>query len=120
MAAQRIGGTAFLRVDGAQIPIRGDWTYRANKIKRESIAGQDGVHGYTEMPVVPGMKGKVTDLGGISTQALHALKPAVITLELNNGKVITGIDGWVVGEIESASADGSYDLEWGFMDCIEL
>jgi hypothetical protein len=120
MAGQRIGGTLFLMVNGIQYPARGSWEYSPTSSEKTGVAGQDGVHGYTEKPSVPSMKGDVSDFGGISIQALQTLPIAVATLELANGKNVIGVDGWVKGTITSNTEDGKYSLELEFVKVIEL
>lgn len=119
MAGQRIGGTLYLMINGVQYPARGSWEYTPNLTARSGIAGQDGVHGYTERPVVPAMKGEVSDFGGISIQALQQSAITVATLSLANGKVVMGYDGWVKGLVTSTTEDGKYTLELEFTRAIE-
>ena len=119
MAGQRLGGTLFLMINGVQYPARGAWDYSPTLTGRTGIAGQDGVHGYTERPVVPAMKGEVSDFGGISIQSLQQSAISVATLSLANGKVVMGYDGWVKGLVTSATEDGKYMLELEFTRVIE-
>jgi hypothetical protein len=119
MAGQRIGGTLFLMINGVQYPARGSWEYTPTMSERTGIAGQDGVHGYTEKPTVPSMKGDVSDFGGISIQALQQSTVSVATLSLANGKVVVGHDGWVKGAITSHTEDGKYSLDLEFTRVIE-
>lgn len=119
MAGQRIGGTLFLMINGVQYPARGAWEYTPTMSERTGQAGQDGVHGYTEKPTVPSMKGDVSDFGGISIQALQQSQVSVATLSLANGKVIIGYDGWVKGAITSHTEDGKYSLDLEFVRIIE-
>lgn len=51
--AQRIAGIAFLKVDGNQYPLRGSFTVTPSVIERAGIAGQDYIHGYSELPQSP-------------------------------------------------------------------
>ena len=57
MACRRIAGVAYIFVDGAQYPLRGDLTVSIDTIEREGVAGMDGVHGFTETPRVPWIEG---------------------------------------------------------------
>ena len=51
--AQRIAGVAYVKVDGTQYPLRGNFTVSPSNVERQMLAGQDGVHGYSEIPRVP-------------------------------------------------------------------
>jgi hypothetical protein len=119
MAGQRLGGTLFLMINGVQYPARGSWEYTPTLSQRAGIAGQDGVHGYIERPIVPAMKGEVSDFGGISIQALQQSQVSVATLSLANGKVVIGYDGWVKGLVTSTTEDGKYSLELEFTRVVE-
>lgn len=118
--SQRLGGTLFLMINGVQYPARGSWEYSPTPTEKTGQAGQDAVHGYTEKPRVPGMKGDVSDFGGISIQRLQQVDIAVATLNLANGKVVIGYDGWVKGEITSSTEEGKYNLELEFIKVIEM
>ena len=50
--AIRFAGIAFLSVDGRQYQLRGNFTVSPSPVERTMIAGQDGVHGYQELPRV--------------------------------------------------------------------
>jgi Phage tail tube protein len=120
MAGQRIGGTLYLMINGVQYPARGAWEYTPTVSQRTGVAGQDGVHGYIERPIVPSVKGDVSDFGGISIQALQQSAISVATLALANGKVVIGSDGWVKGLVTSTTEDGKYTLEIEFTSVAEL
>jgi hypothetical protein len=117
--ANRIGGTCFLKINGAMYPVKGNWAYSPTPTKKTGVAGQDAVHGFTEAPRVPYMKGDVSDFGGISVTALQNATIALATLELANGKVVTGQDGWVADEIEVNTEEGKYELKLEFQQMTE-
>lgn len=119
MAAQRVGGIAYFKIDGAQYSIKGKFEIMPFKTKKTSFIAQDGVVGFTETPVTPGMKGTITDLGGVSVSALQNLEGSTMTLEQNNGKVWVLSDGWCEGEITVGTEEGTYDAEFRGMDMQE-
>jgi hypothetical protein len=120
MAAERVAGVCYFKIAGAQYPLKGKFEYSPQMTIKEAIVGQDGVHGYKEMPRAPGMKAMLTDLGGISITKLMALKGVTFTSELANGKIIILRDGWVEGDTSVNSEDGSYDVEFKGKACQEL
>lgn len=119
MAAQRIGGIAYFKIGGAQYSIKGKFEVMPNSTKKTGVVGQDGPQGFSEMPILPGFKGTITDLGGVSVQALQNLENEVITLEQNNGKTWILTDGWLEGEISVNTEEGSYDAEFRGMSMNE-
>ena len=65
--AQRIAGTAFLKVDGNMLPLRGNFTVSPSAVERTFLAGQDYVHGYQELPRVPWIEGDVSSTPDVSS-----------------------------------------------------
>ena len=63
--AQRIAGIAFLTVDGDQMALRGNFTVSPSPVERTMLAGQDGVHGYQELPRVPYIEGDLSTHAGL-------------------------------------------------------
>src|SRR3954468_9978767 len=82
----RIAGIAWLRVDGQQYALRGNLTISPDMFEREGIAGMDGVHGYKETPRVPFISADISDIGGMSLQALRSYCNSTVTAELGTGK----------------------------------
>lgn len=117
--AQRVAGVCFVKVDGAQLAARGSWEWSPFTSKKEGVAGQDQVHGFKEMPTVPYIKGKITDLGGVSVSKFQNFKNSTVTLETASGKVIVLRDAWVKDEIVVNSEDGSYDAHFEGMSINE-
>lgn len=119
MAANKIGGIAYLKIDGAQYSLKGSFSYSPQTTTKEGVAGQDGPHGYTEKPRCPSMKATLSDLGGVSVTTLAALTDVTVIAELNNGKVVTLTDAWIKGEITVNTEDGTYEVEFEGMDVNE-
>jgi hypothetical protein len=105
--ANRVGGVAFLKVDGFQYALRGDLTVSIDLFERTGVAGQDGIHGYTEMPRVPFISATITDLGGLSLPQIQQLTCSTVTVELNNGKVYILRDAWAAEARELNTVEGS-------------
>lgn len=116
----RIAGVAFISVDGATIPLVGSLTYNPSNVTRESKSGQDGVHGYSEMPR-PGMiKGTIRDSGGLLLADFNAMTNVTIVLELANGKFVTGRNMWTVEAQEAETAEATFEVTWeGPQGCVQ-
>ena len=93
----RRAGIIYVKVDGRQYDAKGAYTYNLGKPKRDAIIGADGVHGYKETPQVAFIEGAVTDSDELDLATLVTADNVTVTLELNNGKVVTlsGPDGYV-------------------------
>jgi Phage tail tube protein len=84
--AIKIGGTAFLKVDGNQYPLRGNFTVSPNSVERTMVAGQDYAHGFTEVPRVPFIEGDISTLPDILFGTLEQMVNVTVTAELLNGR----------------------------------
>ncbi|BCP53783.1 phage tail protein [Kaistia sp. 32K] len=120
MAARRVAGIATITVDGVQYPLRGNFTVTPSKISREGIAGQDGVHGYKEMPSIPQISGDITMVPQLSLTKLRAITDATVVAELASGHVYVLRDAWTTGAQEINTADGQVSVVWQGLSCREI
>jgi len=104
---QRRGGIVFVKVDGAQLSAKGEFTYSLLDSKKEGIVGSDGIHGYKELPVIPYIEGEITDSIDLDAKSLIKLTDATVTLELANGKVIVLRGAWYAGDGVTGSEEGN-------------
>jgi hypothetical protein len=109
---QRLGGVAYLKVDGNQIPLRGNFTIHPQQTHRSGVAGQDGPQGFTEMPVLPAIEADVTTDPGYSIRAALDITDATVTAELANGMVYVLRNAWVAEEVTVNTAEGSAKFTW--------
>ena len=96
MASQRIGGVLAILVDGKQYEARGNFQISGVTVKRTGVAGQDGVHGYIEEPIVPSIKGDWSIGNQLSLVALEAITNATAQVNLANGMSYILVDAWTV------------------------
>ena len=114
------GGIAYLKADGQQFALRGNLNVGVPDVERESIVGQDGVHGYVEKPVAPYIEGDLTDSGGLSVEQIAAIRDATVTAELVNGKVYVLREAWVTTAIAINTAEGSMNVRFEGMRMEEI
>ena len=119
MAIGPIGGICFLKFNGLQYQLRGEWEVMPNTTENEWIANQDGSQIYTQKAVTPYMTGKISDSGGLSIQALNAIEGATMTAELINGKVYTLVQAAQWGETKLDSVKGEITAKFGGVACYE-
>lgn len=120
MANNRIGGIAFVKWNGNQLALRGKARSNILPTKREGVAGQDGVHGYKEMPRVPSFQMDVTYVQGSSVEELHKIEDATITLELANGAVHILRNAWFAEDSEVDAEEGSFPVKFEGLSGEEL
>jgi Phage tail tube protein len=115
-----IAGTAFLKVDGNMLALKGNLTVSSSPVERTGIAGQDYVHGYQELPRVPYIEGDISTLPEISTEDLEAITDATVTAELINGTDYVLRNAWTKGPIEINTHDGQFRIRFEGVSCDEI
>lgn len=116
----RIAGTAFLKVNGEQYPLRGNFTVSPSAVERAGIAGQDRVHGYSELPRVPFIEGDVSLVPELSTEDVEAVTDATVTAELANGKTYVLRNAWCKSALELNTHDGMVRVRFEGEACDEI
>jgi hypothetical protein len=117
---KRIAGIAYLKVDGRQYPLKGDFTVSPSRFTREGIAGQDRVHGFKELPRVPFIEGAISTTDEVSTETLDGITDATVTAELANGKVYVLTKAWTVSGFEIDTAEGQFPVRFEGETCEEI
>jgi len=115
----RLAGTAAVTVDGVTTMVAGDFKYSPSTVKRETMAGQDGVQGYKETPVAGFIAWTNRDSGGTSVTDFNGYTNVTITATLANGKTIIGSNMWSVNIQEVSSEDAKFDVRFEGASVIE-
>lgn len=109
---RRVGGLLFLKVDGELFQAKGEFTYNINPVKRESVVGQDGVHGFKEEPKVQFIEGSITDSDELDLEGFYAIRDATIVLELANGKVIQLREAFYAADGDVTTSEGEIQVRF--------
>jgi hypothetical protein len=117
---QRVAGIAFFKVDGALLPLRGNFTVSPSAVERAGIAGQDYVHGFSELPRVPYIEGDLTDVQGMSVENLEAMTDVTVTAELANNSVYVLKEAWCRSAFEINAREGQFRVRFEGTTCEEL
>jgi hypothetical protein len=115
-----VGGVAYVKVNGQAIPLRGNLVIHPTKRERTGVAGQDGVHGFTEMPRVPAIEGDVTTDPGFSIEDALNIDDATVQAECANGMVYVLRNAWQAGLVDLNMVEGSGKFRWEGMDMDEF
>jgi uncharacterized protein YlzI (FlbEa/FlbD family) len=118
--SNRFAGVAYWSVDGRQLAVRGNLEVMPSRYERTGIAGQDAVHGYSELPVVPYVAGDVSTLEGTSVEAIDAVTDSTITVEAANGSVYVLRNAWRAERSTVNTRDGQFHVRFEGMSCDEL
>jgi hypothetical protein len=118
--SNRFAGVAYWSVDGRQLAVRGNLEVMPSRYERTGIAGQDAVHGYSELPVVPYVSGDVSTLEGTSVENIDAVTDATITVEMANGSVFVLRRAWRAERSTVNTRDGQFHVRFEGLSCDEL
>jgi hypothetical protein len=118
--AQRFAGIAFVMVDGYQLPLRGNFTVSPSPTERTMIAGQDGVHGYQELPRVPYIEGDISLTAEINLEDLDAQTDVTVVAQLANQKQYTLAGATCKSALEGNTRDGQARVRWEGLWCEEI
>jgi hypothetical protein len=116
-----IAGTAYLKVDGNQLALKGNLTVSGSAWERTGIAGQDNVHGYQELPRVPYIEADISTVPEqVTTEELELLTDVTVQADLVNGFTYVLRNAWCKGPIEINSHDGQFRIRFEGLDCDEF
>lgn len=115
-----IAGTAFVKADDQQFPLKGSLTVSPSMVEREMISGQDRVHGYKEMPRVPFVEMTVSTLGELSLERIEAMTGVTVTAELKNGRVYVFRNATCTAAFEIDTEEGQFTVKFEGESCDEL
>ena len=108
----RLAGIAYLSVDGQSYMLAGELSYQVSTVSRETLVGQDAVHGYSEKPVAGFISGTLRDAGDLTVADFNAMNDSTVVVELANGKTIIGRDMWTVEAQEVKTVEGTFEVKW--------
>jgi hypothetical protein len=117
---QPVGGTAYIFVDGAQYPLRGNLTVMPSRVQRTGVAGQDKIHGYTEAPVVPYIEMDLTTQGEIGWDVFENYTDCTVQADLINGRSYVLRNAWVSNPREINTAQGMTHVRFEGLSCTEI
>ena len=120
MSNRRVGGILFLKIDGERFQAKGEFTYNINPTKRESVVGQDEVHGFSETPKVQFIEGSITDNDELDLPNFLSIRDATVTLELANGKVIILREAFYAADGDVTSSQGEIQVRFEGLDGDEI
>jgi hypothetical protein len=119
MAIGPIAGTAYLKYDGNQLPLKGNLTVSGTPFERIGMAGQRGFEGYYETPRVAWIEADISIMAEISIEKLENITDATVTADLINGHSYVLQGAYTKGPIDVNTHDGQFRIRWEGMLCDE-
>jgi hypothetical protein len=117
--SRRLAGITSLSIDGVAYDVVSDVTWNPSYIKRESLIGLDGIHGYSELPVAGFITATLRDNGGITVKDFNEMTSSTIQIIQANGKAIIGVGMWNTETAEVKSAEATFSVRFEGDDCYE-
>lgn len=110
---QRRGGMIFIKADGVQFDVKGQFEYNLGVPKRDPVIGHDGHHGHKALPQEAYISGEFTDDVDLDLKNdLLSIENATITLELYNGKVIVLRGAYYSGTGNVQTEEGNIEVRF--------
>lgn len=107
----RIAGTAFFAINSARLMLSGDLEYSVSGVIRRPLIGMGGYGGYSETPVVGLVTAVLRDASDLDVHALQHAADFNVTLELANGKLVTGSRMNIGNQIAVNTVEGTLRVE---------
>jgi hypothetical protein len=113
-------GTATVDIDGSKLLLRGDLEIAIGLIDRKSVAGMDGVHGFSEAYRAPSIKMTISDTDATALAGLQGAFNVTVRTEQLNGKVYVLRNAVCTGIVTLMVAEGSFAITFEGMGVEEL
>lgn len=108
----RRAGIATLSIDGAAYDVVSEAAYNVNSVKRESLIGQSGVQGFSEMPTTGYISATIRDNGSMTVGAINTLTNSTLVLTLANGKQVYGAAMWCTDLEEVNTQEATFKIKF--------
>nr|WP_314074883.1 phage tail tube protein [uncultured Roseococcus sp.] len=118
--ATQVAGTAYVKLDGGQLALKGNLKIQPSDVNRAGVKGLDGIHGFKEGAEIPFIEVEVTDIPDVSLIALKRVKNSTVTAEVANGKVFVLSNAWSCPPFDLDGGEGQVTIKFEGLSCNEL
>ena len=109
----KFAGTAFVKVNGEQVPLAGTLTVQPFDVERETKTGLSGVAGYKEMLIAPWIEVEGYFTADVDLNKLHVDSTNVtVQADLPNGKIVVVRNAWSTKPPEINVAEGTFSMRF--------
>lgn len=107
MAAKRIAGTVYFKIDADQYDVEASLTVGYSTVTRNAAVGLSGVAGYTETARAASIEGTFFTKDKTTAKAMEAVTDATITVEAGDGSIYVLSNAWRAGDMDIDLAAGT-------------
>lgn len=115
---RRLAGVSSIMIDGSSYALVDGLIYSAAVVKRETLMGLDGVHGYKETPVAGYIACTIRDTG-VRVEDFNAMSGVTVQASQANGKQIVGYNMWTADVQEVNAVEGTFEVRFEGPDVTE-
>jgi len=112
LSGRRLAGIVSFTIDGNTWDCVGDCEYSPSTVIRETMKGQSRVEGFSEMPQQGYISANLRDRPDTTVFSLNQITGSTITVQLANGKTVTAVQAWQVGEIGVRTQEASFPIRF--------
>jgi hypothetical protein len=116
---ERLAGITGLTIDGTAYMVVSDVTWSPVRWRRETLAGLDSIHGFSEVPLQGYVEATLRDAGDLSVESFNEMRCVEVLVTLANGKVVGGANMWCVSALEVRAAEGTFQVRFDGTDVSE-
>jgi len=116
---ERLAGITGLTIDGTPMMVVSDVTWSPVRWRRETLAGLDSIHGFSEVPLQGYIEATLRDAGDLSVESFNEMRCVEILVTLANGKVVGGANMWCVSALEVRAAEATFQVRFDGTDISE-
>ena len=116
---ERLAGITGLTIDGTAYMVVSDVTWSPVRWRRETLAGLDAIHGFSEVPVQGYIEATLRDAGDMVVEDFNEMRCVEVLVSLANGKVVGGANMWCVSALEVRAAEATFQVRFDGTDVSE-
>lgn len=116
----RIAGIAYLKVNGAALPLKANCVVSPDGVERAMIAGQDAVHGYSENPRAPWIQADISLTPDVDMEDISDGTDETVTVEFADGAVYALQHAVCKAATEHQTKDGQVQVRWEGTACLKV
>ena len=115
--ANQVTGRVFISINGTRMASKEGAKLNMGGVSRTGVAGDSGVHGYSEKTEIPFIECTISHKGDTSLQAFQNFTAETVSFQTDTGKLYTLRNAWNAKAVELTKGEVSLRLEG--MSCEE-